>query len=220
MKPSKNETPECPYCGATLEADRDVEWQTCKRCQHRVNVAAQVAYHRGQAYFESIADEIADALEHQLEHTLSPKKAKRRQPDPPTMSSDTRQTYQQAYAALQIALQHPLPEAQRVDSIQMLAKLSNILADRGMIGPTEHHFWASLLRQVQQRQEYQEIRTMLDELNQAPFSPGRALKKLSLRLHQRRRVRALRSLAEEIDWYARMGLRCPPRVGDADTQGP
>jgi hypothetical protein len=203
-----------------LEVDRDVEWQTCKRCQHRVNVAAQVAYHRGRTHFESIADEIADALEQEIEHTLSPRKAKRRQPDPPKISSDTRQTYQQAYAALQIALQHTLPEAQRAESIRMLAKLSNILAGRGMIGSTEHHFWASLLRQTQQRQEHQEIQAMLDELDTVPFSLGRVLKRFSLRLHQRRRVRALRSLAEELDWYARMGLRCPPRADDADTQEP
>ena len=207
---------ECPYCGAPLATDRDVEWQTCKRCLNRVNVAAQAAYDRGRSHFESIADQVSDFLEQAQK--LSPRKARRGQPAPPEMPPDTRQTYQQAYAALRIALQHTLPDLQRIQAVEMLAKLSVILARRGMIAPGESRFWATLLVQAHQRREYHEIQEALDELETTSFSLGRAIERFNLRWQKHRRVRALQDLAEELDDYERTGLTRPPRVNDSERE--
>jgi hypothetical protein len=208
VKPS-NPDLECPYCGAPLEANPNGEWQTCKRCRHRVNVAAQEAYHRGQAYFESIAGHVAESLENRP----SKKFSARTEPAIPEVKPDTRQAYQQAYAALQIALQSTLPEAQRILSIEMMAKISYIFAKRAMIAPREFHFWTKLLLQAYQRREYREIQEALVEIRQSGSSIGSAIRRFELRLRRNQLARKLKSLSEEIDRLeAEMGFVSPPRV--------
>jgi hypothetical protein len=143
----------------------------------------------------------------------------RTKPAIPEVKSGTRQAYQQAYAALQIALQHTLPDTQRILSIEMMAKLSYIFAKRAMIAPRESHFWTKLLLQAYQRREYREIQDELAAVEQHGSSFGSAIRRFELRLRRNQLARKMKSLSDEIDRLeAEMGFVSPPRVRSIEEE--
>jgi len=193
-----------------------VAWQTCKRCQHRVNAAAQKAYYRGRAQFESIvSDDDIEVPESPPRPKFGPQPML---PPIPEVTPKTRQTYQQAYAALQIALEHTLPDEQRFHSIEMLSKISKIFARSTMIAPRESYFWANLLLEALQRREYWEIEDALNDLEASAFSLSSLFERFNLRWRRYRLTRSLRNLSKELDWFEQMGFQRPPRVHHSDDE--
>ncbi len=158
---------------------------------------------------------MAESLENRPNRKFSAKAT----PAIPEFKHGTRQDYQQAYAALQIALQHTLPDTQRIMSIEMLAKISYIFAKRAMIAPRESHFWTKLLLQAYQRREYREVQEAIAEAKRAPSSLGTAIRRFDLWVRRRTLARKLREVAEEIERLeAEMGFVSPPRVRSLEDE--
>lgn len=131
----------CPKCSA--EVDHEPWPQACLHCQHPIDLNAQFAYCRG-----------VDAFSYGQEILLKIPNKKRRM----SLTTEAELTgveyYKQAYSSLQVAFEGELAESQRQLGIKMMAAISNVFRQHGIISQLEANYWAIILTELNSQLEY------------------------------------------------------------------
>jgi ribosomal protein S27AE len=170
----------CPRCGAECADSDEAVRQTCAQCGYAVDIHAQLCYLRGSDGFEAARS-----------GSLPAKKARSRK-----LSTDQIFDYQQAYSALQEALQGDLAVSQRLAALAMMADMARLFADRLMTSEQEAGYWAKQAVYQNIRQEHQDLQAKLA----APSGAGvaAAVRRWRWRLRCRQLSQHLPRLARQI----------------------
>jgi hypothetical protein len=145
-----------------------------------LQVPAQRAFARGLRSFE----EGQQALEAAL-------KSKRRSHYERDSSAAVR-SLQRAHSALMEAFRYELPDPQREHAVEMMAEISRLFAQRGIISPSETSYWARVALEQNCLRE-------LDALYARLESPGRGVRGRLAWVHGRLRRHQLTSALARVE---------------------
>lgn len=190
----------CPQCNKEFELPEG-QWEyTCLHCGNRVeNMPAQFSYSRGyDAFFagQRVYIDIPPKRRTSLAYA--------------EQAQEVTKLYMEAYTALQEALQSYLAESQLYKAIEIMAAISHLFMQVGLISPVEANYWTSLMIEQTSRKE-------LDELNQKIARPAsgffRPLARLNWRRRRRQLVKGLARLDKRIHNIEQyIAFATPPKV--------
>ena len=125
----------CPYCAAEVVAleeidDARIDAYVCAECGREFSVAAQLAYERGQLYYQA-AVEIEQAA------------PRRRVKEDTPVFTDMLRNYQLAYSGLRVAFQFALPPLYQEIALEILADIMQRFLQRDLVSPLESNYWTS-----------------------------------------------------------------------------
>ncbi len=190
----------CPQCDHEFDYVEGQQHYTCGNCGRSIgNLSAQFAYSRGyDAFFAG----------QRLYIAIPPNRRNR-----PTHAGEIRDSsklFIEAYSAFQEAFQSHLANSQREKAIEMMASISRLFMQNGLVSPLEASYWSTLMyEQVNQKE--------LDDLRNKLVSPPSGLFNLVARLrwHLRKRQleRALVNVNRKIDLLEQnIAFITPPHV--------
>jgi hypothetical protein len=190
----------CPHCDEEFDLPEGQVEHTCQHCGRSVeNMQAQFAYSRGyDAFFagQRVYMDIPPkrrTSQAYLQHT-----------------QEVTQLYTEAYTAIQVAFQASLASSQQYKAIEIMAAISHLFMQTGLVSPVEANYWTTLMIEQVSRKE-------LDELDQKISRPTSGifavLKRLNARRRRRQLVKGLARLEKKIlsiEQY--IAFATPPRV--------
>lgn len=136
----------CVYCRLEMEPEGEPWPEVCPNCQRPIDLRTQFAYCRGRDAF--IAGQ--EILIH-----ITPRTRRRSLTTAEEMEGV--QYYNQAYTALQTALQGELAESQRRMAIEIMAAIALIFQQHGTISPLEASYWRSLWAELNMQIESAQV---------------------------------------------------------------
>lgn len=170
----------CPYCQAELAIGEQDGLCTCGQCGRELQAPAQRAFARGRSSFEEGQACLEAALE------------RKRRPLYERDNTAALRSLQRAHSALMEAFRYELPDAQREHAVEMMAEISRVFAQRGIISPSETSYWARVALEQNCLRE-------LDALRAGLASSGRGVWEWLAGVHRRLRRRQLTSALARIE---------------------
>lgn len=190
---------ECPYCEQELLIPEDSLWYTCQHCHHGLNARAQRAYARGRECFFGEQEASAGLYGGRRRDHLQPEEV------------GVLRAFQRAHSALQEALRMGLAERQREASVEMMAEITRLFAQRQMTSGVEAKYWAQLVVEQNAQREYEELEARLAEPRRGGLLG--LLRRWRRQLRRRQLARALVALDKQIQQIEDMiGFVDPPRA--------
>jgi hypothetical protein len=140
----------CCVCGTEVIPETEPWPETCPTCRHRFDQHAQLAYCRGQDAFTAGQALILP---------ISPRVRERNLTTEDEMEG--LHYYIQAYTALQESFKGEIAESQRALGIEMMAAISRVFVQHGMVSQLEMGYWSSLLVELNSQREQEELSNKL-----------------------------------------------------------
>jgi hypothetical protein len=197
----------CLICNEEFELAEGLLEHTCEHCGNPIgNMQAQFTYSRGyDAFFagQRVYMEIPPKRRSAMAYAAQ--------------AQETTQLYSEAYTALQEAFQSNLADSQRYKAIEMMASISSLFMQTGLVSPLEAGYWTSLMVEQVNRKEYEEL---VQKLSQP--KPGFLASLVRLNWHRRKRIlaKALARQERRIQLIEQnIAFVTPPRVRKSSTSG-
>ena len=190
----------CPQCNEEFDITVGQLEYTCEKCGNQVaNMQAQFAYSRGyDAFFVG-------------QRVYMDRPPNRRSAQAYTeQTREVIQLFSEAYSGIQEAMQSILADSQRYKAIEMMASISTLFMQSGLVSPLEANYWTSLMVEQVNRKEFEELAQKISQPK--PGILG-TLARLNWRRRKRQLERALARGERRLQLIEQnMAFVTPPRV--------
>jgi len=132
----------CPACSTEVFTVAEPWPEACPNCEQRFDLEAQFAFSRGTDAFTAGQELIIH---------IAPERREKDMTTEPEMEGV--QYYIQAYTALQRAFRGKIAESQRQLGLEMMAAMSRVFLQHGMVSQLESAYWGNLLVELNTLEE-------------------------------------------------------------------
>lgn len=190
----------CPQCDHEFEYVDGQQYYSCGNCGRSIgNLPAQFAYSRGyDAFFAG----------QRLYIAIPPNR--RTRISHAEQIRDSTKLFIESYSAIQEAFQSNLANSQREKAIEMMASISRMFMQNGLVSPLESNYWSTLMYEQVNRKELDDLRS---KLGSPPTGLFNIVSRLRWGLRKRQLERALVNFNRRIDLLEQnIAFITPPHV--------